>query len=624
MQSLPLSDIRLHGPFWPRWQQALVETMLPAQYEQLEGTGRLANFRRAAKLEEGEHQGLFFNDSDVYKWVEAASYAVALDPDAGLRSKVDDIIGWIAAAQEEDGYLNTFFQLKHPNLKWRNLNTMHEMYCAGHLIEAGVANFGCTGSRSLLEVAVRLADHICSIFGPGKRLGYCGHQELELALIRLADAAGQEQYRELAAWMVEARGHRPSPFEAELEDEEALALSPWAPEMLKKEGVYNGEYAQDHAPIREHVEVVGHAVRAMYFYTAAAQLSPDEKLVQALETVWSNLTGKRMYITGGIGPAAKNEGFTADYDLPNLSAYAETCAAVGLAMWGKAMLHLTGNSEYADVMEMAIYNGAISGVSLDGSRYFYTNPLESRGAHERVDWFACACCPPNVARLIGSLAQYCVSLGEAGVFIHIPVAMSLSFEWGGTPVLMNVVGDYPWSGKVELRLSMERPVRFPLHVRVPGWCDDFVTEVQGMEEPAGFENGYAVFNRVWENGDVLRIDMDLRPKWMEANPAVLDDLGRVVLTCGPLVYCAEDKDLDVLPQRLLVDTSAEPEISFQSDLLGGVNRIVIAGAAETDDFPAALYAEAGESTKRPIKATLIPYYSWSNRGPSHMAVWLRQ
>ncbi len=341
MRSLPIKKLKITDPFWSRWQTVLIEQTLPAEYKQIIDTGRLENFRRVVNKETGGFQGLFFNDSDIYKWLEACAYAIAGSENISAKSKlqpmIDEAIELIQAAQEESGYLNTYFQLDHPNDKLRNLNAMHEMYCAGHLMEAADALFCCLGDRRLLEVSIKFADHLMSILGPGKRLGYCGHEEIELALIRLSNATGDKKYREFARWMVEMRGHRPSPLGAEMMDPEILAISPWMNTLLLNEGEYSGEYNQDHKPIREHDDVVGHAVRAMYLYIAAADLADgleDAQLEEALTRCWNNLVQKRMYVTGGIGPSSKNEGFTTDFDLPNMSAYAETCAACGLVFWG--------------------------------------------------------------------------------------------------------------------------------------------------------------------------------------------------------------------------------------------------------------------------------------------------
>lgn len=626
MRGLPLSQIRLTDPLWTRYQRVLLETTLPHVFNQLVETGRLANFERAAKGE-GEFQGLWFNDSDVYKHIEACAYALAVGKSATVQKQLDACVVAVVAAQEPDGYLNTFFQLGHPNLKWRNLNMMHEMYCGGHLIEAGVALYESLGDRRILDVSIRFADHVMSIFGPEGRLGYCGHQEIELALLRLAEATGEAKYREYARWMVEARGSRPSPFEAEIEDPESVALHTHGPTMLRKNGEYCGDYAQDHAPIREHTEIVGHAVRAMYYYIAAADLADgkdDHELEQALERIWGNLTKKRMYITGGIGPSASNEGFTGDYDLPNFTAYAETCAAIGLVFWGHRMLEMTGGSEYADILERALYNGVLSGISLSGDKFFYTNPLESRGNHNRTPWFTCACCPPNISRLIGSLGKYVLGVGEESVYVHLPVGLEASFEIQGVPVKLKIEGQYPWDGKVAIHVEPQRPVTFALNVRIPGWADDVQTEVPGAEEEAGYDQGYAVFEREWKAGDVLNVDLEMHPKWIESDPRVRDNLGRAALTMGPVVYCSEQPDLGYAPQLFTADTEAEIPVEFRAKHLEGVNVLSVEGVHEVELFVDELYAEAGTTEIREGTASYIPYFAWNNRGAANMQVWTRK
>jgi uncharacterized protein len=620
MQRLPLRDIQLTDRFWTGWQKTLRDVTIDAEYKQLVETQRLQNFKNAA-AKNGEFVGLKFNDSDVYKWCEAAAYALAAGPHKQTEQQLEEITSLIEAAQEADGYLNTFFQLRHPHLKWRNLLTMHEMYCAGHLIEAGVAVFEVLGDRRLLEVGRRFADHILSIFGPDKRHGYCGHQEIELALLRLAKATDEPRYRDAAKWMIEERGANPSPIGAELDDPEAMSLSLWANDMLRKQGVYDGEYCQDHAPIREHTQVVGHAVRAMYFYIAASELAEgDEALQQAIKRTWENLTGRRMYITGGIGPSASNEGFTADYDLPNLTAYAETCAAVGLVFWGQELLEMTGNSEYADIAERALYNGVMSGISMSGDLFFYTNPLESRGSHKRVPWFDCACCPPNIARLIGSLGWYVASTSADAFWVHIPAGFNATTNFRGTKVKVTCTSDYPWSGKLTIRVDPEQPVEFELRLRIPDWAEEVDTDLPGLETPSQWQDGYAVFSKLWQPGDTLTIDLGMEPKWVECNPKVRDNLGRVALTSGPLVYCAEEHDLGYAPQLFVADTEA-PFVVAESD---GLTTISVEGFADKEEFVDGLYAGEGNLETSEAVAKFVPYFSWCNRGPNSMQVWVRR
>lgn len=625
LRSLPLRDVRITDPFWSRYHRAQLEKGLLAQYEQIVQTGRIRNFERAAQSDTG-FEGYRFNDSDVYKWLEAAAYGLLHGDSPKLRQAIDEALTAIASAQEPTGYLNTYMQMVHPDFKWRNLIAMHEMYCAGHLIEAAVALEECIGDKRLLDVAVKFADHIASIFGPGKRRGSCGHQEIELALIKLAQTTGNASYRELANWMVEDRGQRPSYFEEEFQDKDAINLVPPAAELTRKNGVYNGEYLQDHLPIRDHTEVVGHAVRAMYFYIAAANLDPDPEMQAALERTWENLTKKRMYVTGGIGPSGDNEGFTTDYDLPNLTAYAETCAAIGLVFWGHSLLQMTGNSEYADAMERALYNGAISGISLDTTHFFYDNPLESRGSHKRTPWFGCACCPPNIARLIGSVGKYAVSVDDAALWIHLPIGLEAEVQLNGVPAKVAIKSGYPWSGEVEILIDPDRPVDAELRFRIPEWADDVETEVPGLEQGAEFEQGYIVFKKRWQKGDVAKFNIEMKPKWAVANPKVKDNLGRVALTYGPLIYAAEEHDLGFAPQLFTPNTGFEPTIAREK-MLEGVTTITVEGLRELEDFADQLYIYTdGDSESLEIeeaKAKFIPYFAWNNRGPNNMQVWVR-
>ncbi len=616
MRPLPLRSVKLTDSFWSKWQETLRDVTLEAIYQRMAESGRLENFRKTAEGQ-GRHVGRYYDDSDVYKWCEACAYALALGPHKLLKKRLDEVIELIDAAQEGSGYLNTYFQLEHPDLKWRNLGMMHELYCAGHLIEAGVAFFEEVDDRRLLDVAIKLADHIASIFGPGKRVGFCGHQEIELALIRLGRAAGDKSYVELARWMIEKRGKSPSIFEAELDDPEAMKLSPWARGHLLKDGVYTGEYLQDHAPIREHEAIVGHAVRGMYWYAAAMEVAEgDEPLAAAVDRVWRNLTEKRMYITGGCGPSARNEGFTADYDLPNLTAYAETCASVALIFWSQRLLHMTGNSDYADVVERALYNGAISGISESGDRFFYTNPLESRGEHQRLPWFDCACCPPNIARLIGSVAKQIVSVSDEAFWIHIPAGFEAETSISGVKTRLVCESNYPWSGEIKVRVEPAKPVRFALRVRIPDWADDVQTELPGLNSESEWDQGYAVFDKLWQSGDTLTMDFGMTPKWVEANPRVLDDLGRVALTRGPLVYCAEEHDLGYPPQLFSADLDAPVE---QNSM-----RIKVQGFREKLDFIDDIYAAEGTTECEETEAIFAPYSAWCNRGANHMAVWTRR
>jgi DUF1680 family protein len=423
--------------------------------------------------------------------------------------------------------------------------------------------------------------------------------------------------------MVRERGRRPSPFEEELRDVEAMRLSPWMPGFLAPEGTYSGEYLQDHAPVEEHETVVGHAVRAMYLYCAAAEIAkPGDPLHLALERCWKNLTNKRVYVTGGIGPSEHNEGFTRDYDLPNRTAYAETCAAVGLAFWGRRMLELTGASRYADVMERAILNGALSGVSLDGTLYFYTNPLESHGEHQRVPWFGCACCPPNIARLVGSLARYAASISDEAFWLHFPAGMETEVEVHGEPVRLSIKSDYPWSGEFSLEFESDTPEDFEVRVRVPDWCESGLQVLSG-QDPAQVENGYAVFRGPWRKGDRLEAGLPMTPKWLSSDSRVLDNAGRMCLARGPLIYCLEERDLGSAPQRFVSSRFEVPSVGWKPELLQGVNVLRVVGTLDPATEGEVPYRTSKGEANEEVFADLVPYFAWNNRGPNAMQVWLR-
>lgn len=621
---LSISSIQVTDEFWSRWQYVVFKRTLEIEYQQCKDTGRLENFARANRNEKGTFQGRYFNDSDVYKWIEAASYCIsALGSDPSLDAKLSEVVELIVRAQMPDGYINTYFQVMHPDKRWKALATMHEMYCAGHLIEAGVAHFEATGRRELLDVCVRLADHIASLFGPEKRRGYCGHQEIELALCALARATGNSSYRDLAAWMVRERGKSPSPFAEELANAECLVLAPWMPTLFARRGAYSGEYVQDHLPLLEQTDVMGHSVRAMYFFAGAAESCDDDSTWAALELLWDRLTQRRMYVTGGIGSSGENEGFTKDYDLPNRDAYAETCAACGLVFWAYRMLLRTGDSQYADVMETALYNGALAGISLDGTKFFYDNPLESDGSHHRSDWFDCACCPPNIARLISSVGKYLVSANQQSFSIHVPASTTSTVDFGGKVGRIEVDGSYPWSGDFTVRFEADEPIRFCLRIRVPGWCDDFTVDVPEAFGELKYEEGYATLDRVWKPKDSIGIQMAMPARWVRTNLHVSANSGRVALQRGPLMYCLEECDLGSAVASFIVNTGVDSSTLEPDSSLEWALPIRMEGALERDTGDA-LYSDLSEREFEPRAVRAIPYYAWDNRAPGSMMVWLRE
>ncbi|MCB8932266.1 MAG: glycoside hydrolase family 127 protein [Chthonomonadaceae bacterium] len=618
----PLHEVRLTGGLLAERQSTVWSTTLRTILRNCEETGRLENFRRAARRESGGHQGRYYNDSDVYKWLEACAYAKArgaLPEDVATAAA--EAIDAIAAAQEPDGYLNTYFQLARPEMKWKSLHAMHELYCLGHLIEAGVAWAEDADDRRLLDVSRRAADLVDRLFGAeGGRVGYPGHPELEMALLRLATFLNEPRYRTLAKLFVDRRGTRPSPFEGELKDPAVTAMNPGHHALVMEGGAYSGAYLQDHKPLREQETIEGHAVRALYLLSAAAELAvEDGSLREPLRRLWTNLLERRTYLTGGVGSSGHNEGFTKDYDLPNREAYAETCASVALAMWASRMLAIENEGAYADALETTLFNGVLAGLSEDGDRFFYANPLESIGGVERPDWYSCACCPPNIARFLGSVERTLVGVGKDALWIHVPAALHVDAVLQGVSVAVTVEGDYPWSGTVSVRVEPERPVEFALRLRIPTWCEDATLEVVGADQPAEYEDGYAVIKRTWSPGDLVRVEYAMEPGWVASHPRVLANAGRVALQRGPIVYCVEEVDLGAAPQHLAVDTVAPIE-SHQDG-----NSVVCTVAGWLDQDPElGLYAPFEPTAPAPTQAPCVPYFRWANRGPGAMQVWLRR
>jgi DUF1680 family protein len=623
------TDVAIQGDFWRERLDTVLTRTIPSQYEKLRANGILESLTvpqpaPPLRIPPGGH-GLsmqVFWDSDVGKWIEAASYALSHRRDSAIEAQIDEITEWLARAQLPDGYLNCWFIGRHPDLRWTNLRDCHELYCAGHLLEGAIAYYQATGRRRLLDILCRYVDHIGEVLGPGaqQKHGYCGHQEIELALVRLYHATGTRKYLDLATYFIDERGRSPHYF-----DVEALARGDDPARYWFK----NYEYSQSHRPVREQDKVVGHAVRAMYMYSAMADLAlelDDAALKRACEVLWRDVTGKRMYVTAGIGPSASNEGFTQDYDLPNETAYAETCASVALIFWAQRMLHLEGDGRYADVLETALYNGALSGLARDGTHYFYSNPLASDGSHARWQWHACPCCPMNVARLVASVGGYFYSAGDDAVAVHLYGGSTAQLQVGGQPVRLVQTADYPWSGKIEIRIETGSPLSFTLKLRIPGWARGAALALNGQPQalPAAV-NGYVALERRWQSGDVVQLELPMPVERLRAHPLVQADVGRVCLRRGPLIYCVEQADhpehaIGLLRLPLASDLEAEE----RRDLFGGIVTVVApAQAVDADSVSEPLYsASAFES--RSARLTAIPYYLWNNRGANPMLVWLAE
>jgi uncharacterized protein len=618
---MPVSwkNVTIDDQFWSPRLRVNREQSLPHIYQFCEQTGRIDALRLNWKpgMEPVPH---IFWDSDVAKWLEAASYSLATHPDPALEARVDEIVGLLVAAQQPDGYLNSYFTAVEPEKRWTNLRDWHELYCAGHLIEAAVAHFQATGKRTLLDALCRYADYIASVFGPeeGKKRGYPGHEEIELALVKLYRVTGEERYLRLSEYFINERGRQPHYYDAEarLRGEDPAAYY---------HKTY--EYSQSHLPVREQSQVVGHAVRAMYFYSAVADIAGelhDQSLFDAAERLWQQLCSKRLYITGGLGPSAHNEGFTTDYDLPNESAYAETCAAIAFVFWNQRMLHRDCNIRYADMLERALYNGVLSGVSLDGRKFFYVNPLASSGGHHRQEWYSVSCCPPNVARLFASLGQYIYAANDNELAVHLYIQSTARVTLAGREVTVRQETNYPQSGDISLSFALDEPASFALRLRIPGWSRDARLLVNGEPFAVTEQAGYAWVERTWQPGDRVELELAMTVERVYAHPNVSQDAGLVALQRGPLIYCLEAADAAVPLQRIVLPETAELTGHFEAELLGGVTVIRVEALIEDSaDWADELYRSRPPSLNEGT-ITAIPYYAWDNRQPGEMRVWLRE
>jgi hypothetical protein len=623
---VPFDAVQVVDKLWTARQAAVRAHTVPFLYAQYENNGLFEALDVDSPpgplripFNGRPNTAVMYWDSDIAKWIEMASYTLATHRDAALEARIDALIARIARAQRPDGYFNSYFIRREPAKRWTNLRDWHELYCAGHLIEAAVAHAQVTGKAALLDVVRRYADYIDTVFGPkpGRRRGYCGHPEIELALVKLARFTGERRYLELARFFVDERGRDPHYF-----DQEARARG--EDPAAQYYGTY--EYSQSHAPVREQRRVVGHAVRAMYLYSAMADLAgefADDAMMSACEALWTDLTTRRLYVTGGLGPSARNEGFTTDYDLPNESAYAETCAAVGLVFWAHRMALAQRDGRYADAMELALYNGAQSGLALDGEHFFYDNPLASRGGHRRWTWHRCPCCPPNIGRLLASLGQYVYSTGAGEVAVHLYVASTGSLRVDGVDVRLRQRTDYPWDGAVRLDVDPARATRFALRLRIPGWCRSARLAVNG--EAIAIESvvdaGYAHIEREWRLGDVVALDLDMPAERVYAHPDVAADVGRVALKRGPVVYCVEAQDNEAPVHRLALSRASVIEARFDPALLGGVGVLVAPALVAEPRDPGALY-DRTPPAMRSTALRAIPYAFWNNRSADAMAVWI--
>jgi DUF1680 family protein len=618
MTPVSFSKVQIEDAFWSPRIEKVTQVTIPVCMEQTEfKTPRIRNFEKVARHLGEKHEGMYYDDSDVYKALEAIAYSLKNHPDAKLEARADSWIDKIAAAQLPDGYLNTYYTLGGLDKRWTDMEK-HEDYNAGHLIEAATAYYSTTGKRKLLDVAIRFADNIDATFRLKNRNWVSGHEEIELALVKLYKITSNKKYLDLADWFLQQRGHG------------------YGKGMIWDNPNMGAKYCQDDVPVKEQGQIEGHAVRAMYLYTGAADVAAstnDAGYMKAMESVWTDVVGRNMYITGGIGSSGSNEGFTVDYDLPNESAYCETCASVGMVLWNLRMNMLTGSGKFVDVLERSLYNGALDGLSLTGDRFFYGNPLASKGADQRKEWFGTACCPSNIARLVESLGDYIYASSADAIWVNLFVGSKTSIALKSGNVAIQQQTGYPWNGDVKITVDPAGKAKFPLYIRIPGWATNepvpgstyqftdqvepvFKLTLNGKAVKYALKDGYAVVQNEWKKGDVLNLSLPMPIRKIKAIELVKENVNRIALQRGPLVYCIEQPDEQGSAFNFIVPASTKFRSTFDKGLLGGVVSL-------TAEVPVIVGREAGQNANKENRTiTAIPYFSWANRGKSTMQVWL--
>ncbi len=623
IQPVPFTQVHISDGFWFDRMETNRKVTIPYAIKMNETTGRVTNLEIAAGLKTGEYCTRYpFDDTDIYKVIEGASYSLMLKPDKELEKKLDELIDIIAKAQEPDGYIYSARTSKSEKMKrsigperWSNLQWSHELYNAGHMFEAAVAHFMATNKKSFLTIALKCADLLVKDFGPGKVQLPPGHQEVELGLVKLYRLTGEEKYLNLAKYFLDIRG----------KGKELTGRESW------------GEYSQDHKPIIEQDEAVGHAVRAAYMYSAIADvaaLTGDESYIKALDKIWDNVVSKKLYLTGGLGATGSWEGFGPNYDLPNASAYNETCASIANVYWNHRMFLLKGDGKYIDILERTLYNALLSGISISGDKFFYPNPLESFGTHERSNWFECACCPGNVTRFIASVANYIYAVRDKEVFVNLYTNNSTNLKIDNDDVLLNQKTKYPWEGKIVLTVNLKKQNKdFSINLRIPGWAQDEVVAsdlysfidkpkkqisvlVNGKPYEFNIEKGFASIKRTWKNYDKIELILPMEVKRIAANNKVEADRGRIALQRGPLVYCAEGIDNNGYTRNILIGSDTKFSTKYHYNLLNGVEVITAksSGVKLADDKKSLI--------KKTQNFMAIPYYAWAHRGKTEMSVWI--
>ncbi len=644
---VPYQDVVITSGFWKAKIDSNQQNGIPSCFNSCDYS--LVNFDIAAGVSDAKREGTEATDSDVYKVIQGAAHALDHHPDPPLEQFVDSLIDRIGAAQWEDGYLNTYWTINDPSKRWTRIETRHELYCAGHLFEAAAAYYEVTGKRKLLDIAIRMADHIDLVFGPGKLENVSGHEEIELALIRLYEVTDEERYLKLAEFFLEERGNPERlAYRASLGDND--------PNFGTPERFLIPEYRQDHLPVIDQRKATGHAVRAAYLYSGMAdyaRVSGSQEYMPALNAIWEDIVLKKIYVTGAIGTAQfHDEGFGSDYNLPNESAYCETCSAIALMLWNYRMEQLTGDSKFADLFELTLYNGGISGGSARGDRFFYTNPLEGNEGNNRHPWYEPGCCPSNFVRFIPQIDQYIYGQNDDKIYVNQFIGSTASLNINGSKIELEQETNYPWEDKVAITIQSDKPVKANILIRIPGWArgnffpgglykyhththtdthtqlgntggytekreqltvngeQGFKVKVNGKKVKSNFnEKGYLSLQRKWKNGDLIQIELDMEPRLVEGRPEIKDVEGQQVLTRGPVIYCLEGIDNSVILENpgLYKYTTQELNIQANNELTYGINTI------------------SGEMSKienhQLIKFTAIPYFSWRNRGATKMRVW---
>jgi len=639
---LTVSDYQVNDPFWSQFIQLVRNVVIPYQWDALndriagaEPSGAIRNFKIAAGEEQGEHYGMVFQDSDVAKWIEAVGYLLASNRDEALEEIVDRVIDTIAKAQHDDGYLNTYYTVKEPGNRWTNLAECHELYCAGHMIEAAISYYQATGKRKLLDVVCKFADHINSVFGeePGQLRGYDGHQEIELALMKLYEVTGNDEYVKLCRFFLLERGSKPHLYDEELKKRGGTVhFDQW---MLE-----NKQYSQAHEPIAKQTVAVGHAVRFAYMCTGIAHLAGvtgDRQMLEASRRLWDNMELKQTYITGAIGSQSHGEAFTVDYDLPNDTAYAETCASCGLIFFALRMSQLEVDSRYGDMMERALYNTVIGGMSADGKSFFYVNPLEvhpQTNAHNyiyhhvkpvRQSWFGCACCPPNVARLLASLGQYVYTIRDNRIYTNLYVGGESAIQLDEGKLVIQQESKLPWHGDIKFTVK-SAVASFELALRIPGWCDQATVYVNGDQIVGShIHQGYLILTQQLSEGDIVELKLSMPVSRMKCHPYVRQNAGKTAIQRGPLVYCLEEEDNGKHLHQLIVSKEASFELYPFTELGSDMIGIKAQGYRRTSEpWTQSLYRRNYSEAEQPVQLSFIPYFAWANRGIGEMRVWVEE